>query len=504
MKLQRRYALPMTKGGIILLLLVACSAAVACGTQSRGNADTSGTTLQSEPESAETGPNHYEATAPKKDFGGAAFRVATGDPDAFVILHGFDRETDSADTVESALYHRNLDIEETYHISFEQTLYADWQQFAGVLQMAAMSDTDDFDLVMMINREAFKAAIAGYIMPYENIPYIDTSNPWYMHKVNEMLTIGGEVFVAYTEECLNAYLQTGCVYFNKQLIADLDLADPYALVREGKWTQEALYSMAEEAIHDVNGDLEYRWQDGDRFGISAEGDTFYPSGWVGAGIYTIEKDKDDIPVYTAAGNEILVDVIARMSEYVDKDGAFLDGYAVGMGQNGVDARTESTQYFAAGNALFRYGGVADTEILREMKADFGILPTPKYDASQTAYHARMIDGWLHVPPASVRNTELLGTVMEALGAESMNYIRPAYFDVALGGKLTRDRDSEEMLNLIFDNITLDLGDTAWAGTVRGPMCNQIKSGNMASFLASIEGIVNQLISDTLEAFENRG
>ncbi len=494
--------------GVALLLLA--GALVACGTDKDSEKQTDASTTDSESvsvtETETAKPSHYEAKVPAADFKEKVFKVADISPDTYDILYGFDFETDSADVVETAIFQRNRDIEEQFNMRFEHKYYATWDATIPVLQNQATSDTDDFQLIMMINREAFSAAVAGYIMPYENIPYVDLSNPWYMKHVNEMLTIGGETVVAYSEECLNAYLQNSCVFFNKQVVADLDLEDPYELVRDGKWTQDAFYSMAVEAIYDVDGGGKFSHKDGDRYGVVTEADFFFPSMWVGSGINTIEKDENDMPVYTAPGNNTLIEAITTLGQYVDRDGFYLDSFTANFNGGGEPARTGGTQYFAEGHALFRYGIVGNVEALRDMKADFGILPTPKYDESQDRYYGRMIDGWVHVAPTSVQDLELLGTMMEALGAESMNYVRPAYFEKALGSKLTRDPDSEEMLNLIFDNITLDLGDTAWAGYVRGPLNDHIvKNGgnNLVSYLTSLENSTNTLIADTLEAMQNR-
>ncbi len=500
----------LTRVAAILLL---AASLVACGDADNGpdtNApDTStGTeTATVSDEAMTTDIPHYEAIVPADtDFKEKVFKVASVDPVGNDIIYGFDFESDSADVVESAIFRRNRDIEDTYNMRFAHTYYTNWDALTPIMTNQATSGLDEYQLIMMINRRAFTAAVEGYLMPYSEIPYVDIKQPWYMQHVNEMLTVSNETIVAYTEECLNAYLQNSCVFFNKQVIADLDMENPYELVRDGKWTQDAFYSMAMEAVYDVNGNDKWSHIDGDRYGVVTEADFFFPSMWVGSGLNTIEKDKNDIPVYTAPGNEKLISAISTLGDYVERPGFYIDSFNNSMEGGEGDARLGGTKYFANGHALFRYGIVGQVEGLRDMKADFGILPTPKYDESQDKYYGRMIDGWIHVPPTSVQDREMLGVMIEALGAESMNYVRPAYFEKALGSKLTRDPDSEEMLNLIFDNITLDLGDTAWAKHVRATMNDQISRGrasDMTSTLASIETTINKVIADMLSAVENR-
>ena len=135
------------------------------------------------------------------------------------------------------------------------------------------------------------------------------------------------------------------------------------------------------------------------------------------------------------------------------------------------------------------------------EADFGILPLPKYDESQSAYYGRMIDGWLHIAPNTEQNRELLGTMMEALGAESRNFVIPAYFDIALTYKYTRDTDSEDMLSMIFDNVMVDLGDTVWYDRIRAPLQGEIEklNGNYESYMKRNEKVIVKTIDKALSS-----
>lgn len=444
----------------------------------------------------------YKAAVPDRDFGGEEFHVAGIEPSTYPSISlDFDFEQEDGDIVNTAIYTRNRRVEEKYNIKFVSTYYKEWGETIPVIKECALSGDDAYQLVMMINREAFAAAIAGYVMPLDSIPYVDMSQPWYMTKLNDMFSIAGEHLLAYTDECLNAYLQTVCVLFNKNIVADYGLSDPYALVRDGKWTADNFYALAQSVISDINGDGQYK-ADGDIFGIAGEEDMFFPSMWVGGEITTIEKDGEGIPVYTAPTDEKLALTIDKLSSYLKTSGAFCDSSVQFPGGQGDASRDAATQYFAENKALYRIGCVGYIQLLRNMDADFGILPLPKYDEAQTTYYSRMIDGWLHVAPTSVQNTELLGTVMEALAAESRNLVIPAFFDVALTDKLTRDTESEEMLNIIFNNVTADLGDTVWYSTIRAPLDTQIKSGkgDVSSLLSKIENKVQKdCIDKTLES-----
>ena len=58
---------------------------------------------------------------------------------------------------------------------------------------------------------------------------------------------------------------------------------------------------------------------------------------------------------------------------------------------------------------------------------------------------------------SASDPERTGIIIEALSAESMYTLTPAYYDITLKTKLSRDEESAAMLDLIFENRVFDIG-----------------------------------------------
>ncbi len=487
----------MKKHMRVTSVLLLCGILTACGGETAEEETT--IAMETSTETVAETEFRYTPEVPESDFGGEEFKVLSISYETYPITLGFDFEEDSADVVQAAIFQRNRTIEEAYNVDFSCEYVKEWGDPIPVLKEQALAGDDDYQLIMMICREAFKAAIEGYVLSYDDIPYVDTTKPWYMQNVNDMMSIGGKTVLAYSDECVNAHLQNCCIFFNKQLVDTYGLESPYTLVRDGDWTQEAFYSMAMAVTTDVDGNGTF--EVGDRFGVTSESDFFFPSMWVGSNCNTVEKDENDVPLFTAPGNETLHNIIVTLVGNLKKDGFFLESGNLEPHSGGDGYRLASCQYFAEGNALFRVGIVGNVLELRDMEADFGILPLPKYEETEAEYYGRMIDGWLHVPPTSVQNRERLGIVMEALAAESKNMVIPAFFEVALTSKLTRDTDTEEMLDIIFDSISVDLGDTVWFDSVRNKMVPRIMQlkEDTASFMASIEKSVNSTINKALEA-----
>jgi hypothetical protein len=429
----------------------------------------------------------YKAAAPDRDFGGEDFNVATvqpDNPDSLVLT--FDPEAETGDVVNDSIYNRNRKIEEKYNVKFLSTYPGDYTKMLPLTKKMTQAGEDTYQLIMLINREAFSAAVSGYLMAQDSIPYQDLTQPYYCQDINSQLSIGNKLLFSYTDECMNMYMQTICTFFNKGLVQNYNLGDLYQIVRDGKFTTEEFYSLSEAVIKDVNGDSAYTEDGGDVFGVASEDDMFYPSLWIGANSMTVTKDSDDLPVYSAPTDEKLIGILDRLTEELKKDGFRTHSDYAG-----------DQKYFISNGALFLVGCIGWIVNMRSMDADFGILPLPKYDEAQDKYYSRMIDGWVHVAPITVQDTELLGTMIEALGAESKNYVIPAYFDIALTNKYTRDTDSEEMLNMVFNNVTLDLGDTAWYDTIRSQLTNAITSGK-GGYASTLEKYRNKVQKNCID------
>ena len=60
-------------------------------------------------------------------------------------------------------------------------------------------------------------------------------------------------------------------------------------------------------------------------------------------------------------------------------------------------------------------------------------------------------------PITTPDKERTGLIVEAMCAASRKYIVPAYYDKVLTGKLIRDTESEEMLDVIFGSQIFDFG-----------------------------------------------
>lgn len=486
---------------IAMAVLVGTSALVSCKTEHGKPGESTKNTDGGSDE------RQYRPDVPEGlDFKGANFDVLGMDPELYQsTIVEFDFDEAPGEGINSAIYKRNRRIEHDYNIVFRSE-YGAIEEMSDAISEEVRADEDTYKLIMLISREAFPHSLQGDVMPYQTIPYVNLDQPWYIKNVNDSFSIYGYNVLAYTDECMNAYMQSVCVFFNMGIVKDnANIDNPYDLLEAGKWTLDDFYRLANNAIYDVNGNGTYSAAENDIFGVISEGDAFYPGMWVGSGTTTIEKDRRGMPSYTAYSNEKLIGILEKLTENLAKDGFFCQTWVEFSNVvGGGDAqRNAAVEYFSRGGGLFRVGTIGQIQLLRDMEADFGIVPLPKYDEAQQTYYSRMVDGWIHVAPSTVRDRNMLGVIIEALGAESKNLVIPEFFDVALNYKLIRDEDIErtrKSLDLIFGNAAMDLGETIWQNNIRNTIISMLdqKDNNFVSALTAIKDTVEEkCINETL-------
>jgi hypothetical protein len=93
-----------------------------------------------------------------------------------------------------------------------------------------------------------------------------------------------------------------------------------------------------------------------------------------------------------------------------------------------------------------------------MEDSFGILPFPKYDEAQENYYASMARFVLMFTiPITNADPTNAAIIFDALSYESNASVMPVYYEVTVKQKQLRDENSIEMLGIIRQGRTLDVG-----------------------------------------------
>jgi hypothetical protein len=116
--------------------------------------------------------------------------------------------------------------------------------------------------------------------------------------------------------------------------------------------------------------------------------------------------------------------------------------------------------FLAKQAVFSIASIGSPtgEGLRNFEDEYGMLPLPKWDENQTNYYT-MSPGEHTVlaVPKTVKDVEFVGTIVEALSAESYKQVTPTLYEIALKTRYLRDNESKEILDIIIDGRMYEFG-----------------------------------------------
>lgn len=434
---------------VILLLTVACSA---------GNTDieTEGKTAIPEniPESESETEDPFDPHLPDMDFGGETFTFAhISTPDyAYKLAVDLVAEEQNAETINDAVYLRNTAVEDACNIKIIAMYSDDFGQVTKWVMQAASAGDDLYDAINERLYEIPQLITGGYLRNLYTLPYVDFSRSWWDQSSVESLTIRDNLFIVASDIFLSDKYATACVMFNKDLAKDYNIEDPYSLVKSGAWTLDKIRTISSDISYDVNGDGAMTEED--FYGILGRRDmtTFFFHGADGR-IADINTDGVITDVFYNEHNVNAVDKIFQI--LYDKDIFFNVHTRVKLPDN------DYYTFFRDGHTLF-YVGCMMEEVtkLREADMDFGIIPNPKYDEAQKDYRSTVSvhhTGLLSVPKTAMK-LDMIGYVLEALSAKSSEILQPAYYETALKGKALRDIESEEMLDIIFQNRVFDLGD----------------------------------------------
>ncbi len=455
------------------LLLLLCAGLISCGEAASTPVETSADTAAATEAVTETETEFlYKDDLGDITFGGVEFRIRT--IENANVHSSVDVAEESGEVYDDSLYKRNRKIEERFDIKIVETIAED--KSAPVRTLIQAGD-DAFELGVLRCDDAMFFYTDGLTHSISDIPNIDLTKPYWASKLNESLTIDGKQYVAIGDYDINVLDLTYALAFNKQMVSDYDMESPYQLVGDGKWTMDAMLSMMTEVLSDINGDGVMDVND--RWGFLSHSKQVSPNFWIGAGEMSILKDENDIP-YINMTSERFVNVFNKFYT-ITWDAETWFSKTIGD----YDVPTDNIQIFSEGRSMFMDVSFFHINNLRDMETDFGILPYPKYDEAQSEYYSRVSYYWANIIPVTNSKLDMTGAILEALNCESANYVVPAYYEIALKTKYSRDEESAAMLDLIFENRVVDLGDTVLCASIRDGFIAQMFKSNKRDIASQV-------------------
>ena len=465
---------------VLLAALTVCPLLVSCG--SGGSADTPAVTAETGSPSVTT---EAETTAPsplellgEADFDGREFRIYehNGTPDLQVNIPG---EAMTGEAVNDALILRDIAISERYNVTFS---YFSPNENSTLRKSVQAGDSEYRLLISRLMDAIDGLATSGILMNLYDIPFVEITADWWSPSFCEGMTLNNCVYYTSGDLAPSVYQAACCMFLNLKLMDDYGIkVDIYDEVINGGWTLDILADMTKGMYTDVNGDG--RKDLTDTYGVVLQHTTETSNTLItGAGI--------DVCTVTNGGTSLVCDLAgnAKAISAIEKLSTMFDYI------NYDEINDPINITFKQNHALFLIHKLESAAVhLRDMEADYLVLPLPKLSESQASYRS-CVSGWcssfVGVPICGDGDTEFTGFITEALERYCNENLRPLAFEVAYKDKYTRDARIAEVLDILFDNLYTSFATVYNFGGINDVITNTIfQQKELISALAAKESTI---------------
>lgn len=415
-------------------------------------------------------PKDMFASVGERDFGAYEFTFLTleaGINDTNRFVQEIEVGEEIGDTINDAVFLRNSMLYDRYNVKIKAVPSMNPD---GDARKTIKAGDNIYDVVNLYKASAMSLASEGLFKNFHELQNVDFSAPWWSSRCAAGLSVQGRLYNMSGSILISEIDDTLAMIFNKKLAEDYEVENLYSLVKQGDWTLDQMNKTVKSISADLNGDGKFTPKD-DLFGYIQDpaSMTFnwvfssdLLNGYIG-GEGTYEPNVD------FARCQSLVDKLYDL--FADKQSAY----------TGLDLY-EGLKYFEE-NRIFLYAIILrNIELLRGMNIDFGVLPYPKLDKNQKSYltHVGGASPIMCIPITNGDN-DRTGYVLEAMSIASYNIVVPAYYDIALKTKYSRDDDSSEMLDVILESRMYDISYYAGSSLINmiAPMITKVEH-NFAS------------------------
>ena len=312
------------------------------------------------------------------------------------------------------------------------------------------------------------------------------------------ISIGKSRYLLGGDVSLSMLSYMSCMYFHKdrfETISGETADDLYKTVLDGKWTMDKLAEYCRSSYSDLNGNSEA--DDDDAYGMGAVTASTVDHMTFDSGVQFTKRDKDGIPSMDVV-NERSVDFVKKLySLFYENEGVCM--YPAEQSY----LRVTIPNKLMNGEMTFMCGYFYSASLLRDMKADYGIIPYPKFDENTDGYRALVHDSAALVGvPVSCDKVSAVCAALEAIAAENYRTVTPAYYETALKTKYIRDDMSGEIVDMIHESGTTDLAfafnkSLSQVGFIIRNLMSD-KSSDLASRYAAMKPTVEKSLNELIE------
>ena len=422
------------------------------------------------------------------DFGGYEFKVLTRKGGTY---ESNDITADlTGSVVDQAVYQRNAALQQKYNFKIVETKES---KYVDEAKAQGSSGEHVYDMWSFAMNEMANLAQEGYLYNLNEVNGLNLDAPYYDQNTRENASFANYLFVLTGDMLTADDISTNVTLMNKKLYEEYKLEEIYGniydVVMDGKWTFEKMKTYASKAYGDDDGDgimtAKDRWAGSCQKGHLGN---FY----IAFGHDILKKTSDDTFVLNEDAE--LISNLQELFEYLRGPSHYW--------------KNDFGDLYTRGNQLFWYCQIAHVNTVRAAGIENIILPNPKYDEDQSDYYT-------FVPCygsnciticSTVKNVDLVASIIELTSYESMNTVTPALMEYLLDGRIIDNYRDAEVLEKILDTRTYSYNDFWSTGGVVSALGVQLESGStdIAHVFGAAKTEVTASVQRKLERLQRLG
>ncbi len=409
-----------------------------------------------------------------------------------------DTEEMTEEPLNDAFFKRNFTIKRQYGIDIELALPAMGEDPISMLREDMVSGLNEYQAIVVPIVYIAPFAVEGLLLDFNSVDnnYLHLDQPWWDQGLINDLSINNKVYFLAGDALVEDDEATWAMYFNKDLVLTYAIEeDLYQLVRDGEWTFDKMYEIAQMVNKNTSGGNKTYYNSlhigGDQWGMVAQSYDFYL--FMQGAEQTVVDNSGNVPVLRILDGEN-VSTFNKITEF------FYDDENVGVadyhGRWDEGIYDQEKQIFAVGNSLFMPNAVwtLNQDVMKESSANIGIIPMPKVDEAQerygsavTVYHFPVIA----IPEKNESKFDVTCYALEAMAFYGSKLVTPEYYQSIYDSVPLADEENSDILDMIFDNRIYDVGVSYALGD------------ESSSFLYCYNEFLGYKTSDIVKRFEIR-
>ena len=394
--------------------------------------------------------------------------------------------TAGIDVVRQSIFSRNATVEERLNVELKWVLQKNFQSSDQNVFMqkidADIQGAHEFDTIVSYNLLPYTLAQRGYCVNLANTKYIDLTAPWWPSVYIERLICNDQVYALVSNSDHQTLSNISGIFFNKTILEDHQIENPYDLVDNNEWTVGKLKELIKGTYQDLNNNGKADKED--QFGLATSTNARLTCWYFGMGVKLVTKNGDG-ELELTVNDERTGQAIDAVLDLFSTDDSFLVD-TCNVDSNFGMFMDERVAFYLA--VLYLPELVSD----KNLDINYGAVPHPKLDSSQEQYYT-------HIPnnhpawyvPTSAEDKDCSSAVVECMSSEGFRQVEPVYYETCIKLRFAPDERLADMYDLMRKSITFDFNYVfrfVFAKDVDSHIRNCIAKPNQYKWATVWEGI----------------